>query len=63
MGSAQLFRTDYLAAGGFHPRRTAQTDRALLADDKAHIGHRRHIGASGGAGAHHNGYLRDTLSR
>ena len=52
---------DHLAGRRLHQRRAGEEDRALVADDHALVGHRRHIGAAGGAAAHHAGDLGDAL--
>ena len=61
IGAAKVFGADDLAGGGLHQRRAAEEDRALLAHDDRLVAHRRHIGAAGGARAHHRGDLRDAL--
>ncbi len=59
--AAQLLGRDDLAGGRLHQRRAAQEDRALVLDDDRLVGHRGHVGAAGGARAHHRGHLRDAL--
>ena len=61
VGAAQVLRGDDLAGRRLHQRRAAKEDRALLAHDDAFVAHRRHVGAAGGAGAHHHRDLRDAL--
>ena len=63
VGAAEFFRRDHFAGGGLHQRRSAEEDRALVAHDDALVRHRRHIGAAGRAGAHHDRDLRDALRR
>ena len=63
VGAAEFFRRDHLAGRRLHQRRSAEKDRALVAHDDALVRHRRNIGAAGGAGAHHDGNLRDALRR
>ena len=63
VGAAELLGCDDLPGGRFHQRRSAEKDRTLVAHDDALVRHRRHIGAAGGAGAHHDGDLRDALRR
>ena len=63
VGAAEFFRRHHLAGRRLHQRRAAEKDRALVAHDDALVRHRRHIGAAGGAGAHHDGDLRDALRR
>ena len=47
----------------FRSRRAAEEDGRLVAHHDRLVGHRRHIGAAGGAGAHHHGDLRDAARR
>ena len=61
VGAAEFFRGHHLAGRGLHQRRAAEKDRALVAHDDALVRHGRHIGAAGGAGAHHDGDLRNAL--
>ncbi len=61
VGAAQVLGADRLAGGGLHQRRAAEEDGALVAHDDRFISHRRHVGAAGGARAHHHGDLRDAL--
>ena len=62
IGPAQLLGADHLAGGGLHQRRAAQEDGPLPAHDDALVGHGRHIGPAGGAGAHDAGDLGDAVS-
>ena len=59
VAAAELLRGHLLAGRRLHQRRAAEEDRALVADDHGLVAHRRHVGAAGGAGAHHRGDLRD----
>ena len=59
VGAAQVLGRDHLAGRGLHQRRAAEEDGALPFDDDGLVAHRRHIGAAGGAGAHHHGDLRN----
>jgi len=61
VGAAQLFRRDDLAGGRLHQRRSAEENRALITHDDAFVRHRRDVGATGGAGAHHDRDLRNAL--
>ena len=61
VGAPELLGGDLLAGGGLHERRAADEDRAGAADDDRLVRHRRHVGAAGGARAHHGGDLRDPL--
>ncbi len=61
VGAAEFFGGHHLAGRGLHQRRAAEEDRALIAHDDALVRHRRHIGAAGGAGAHHDRDLRNAL--
>ena len=63
VGAAEFLGGDDLAGGGLHQRRPAEEDRALVAHDDALVRHRRHIGAAGGARAHHDRDLRNALRR
>ena len=63
VGAAQLLRAHLLAGCRLHQRRPPKEDRALIADDDALVRHRRHIGAAGGAGAHHDRDLGNACSR
>ena len=57
--AAEVLGRDDLTGRGLHQRRAAEEDRALVAHDHRLVGHRRDVGAAGGAGAHHAGDLRD----
>ena len=59
LGAAELLGRDDLADRRLHQRRPAEEDGALALDDDRLVGHRRHVGAAGGARAHHAGDLRD----
>ena len=61
VAAAEILGRDHLAGRRLHQRRAAEEDRALVADDHALVRHRRHIGAAGGAAAHHAGDLGDAL--
>ena len=63
VAAAQVLGRDHLAGGGLHQRRAAQEDGALLAHDDGLVAHRRHVGAAGGARAHHHRDLRDAHRR
>ena len=63
VGAAQFFGGDLFAGGRFDQRRTAEKDRAGVLDDDRFVGHRRHVGAAGRAGAHHHGNLRNAFRR
>ena len=63
VGAAEFFGRDHLAGRRLHQRRAAEKDRALIAHDDALVRHRRHIGAAGGAGAHHDRDLRNARRR
>src|SRR5437660_646613 len=52
--AARPLRASVLAGRRLHERGPAEEDRALIAHDDALIRHRRHVGAAGGAGAHHD---------
>ena len=59
VGAAEVFSGNDLAGRGFHQRRTAEEDGALLADDDGLVRHGRNVRAAGSARAHHGGDLRD----
>ncbi|KAI3480412.1 hypothetical protein L1887_57426 [Cichorium endivia] len=61
VGAAEVLGADHLAGGRLHQRRAGEEDGGLLADHDGLVGHRRHIGAAGGARAHDHGDLRDAL--
>ena len=61
VGAAERFGIHYFAGRGLHQWRAAEEDRALFLDDDRFVAHRRHVGAAGGATAHHHGDLRDVL--
>ena len=63
VGAAQFFRGDHLAGRGLHQRRSAEKNRALIAHDDALVRHRRDIGATRGARAHHDRDLRNAERR
>jgi len=60
VGASELFGCHHLAGRGLHQRRTAEKDRALVAHNNALVRHRWHVGATGRAGAHDDGNLRDS---
>ena len=59
VAAAEILGADFLAGRGAHQRRAAEEDRALPFHDDVFIAHRGNIGAARGAGAHHQGDLRD----
>ena len=61
VGATKLLGGHDLAGGRLHQRRAAEKDGALVAHDDALVRHRRHIGAAGSAGPHHDGDLRNAL--
>ena len=63
LSPAELLRGDDLADGGLHERRSAQEDRALIADDHRLVAHRGHVCAAGGARTEHGCDLRNALGR
>jgi hypothetical protein len=63
IGAAEFLGGHDLAGRGLHEGRAGEKDRALVSHDDRLVGHRRHIGAAGGAGAHHDSDLGDTLRR
>ena len=63
VGAAELLGGHHLADRGLHQRRPAEEDGALVLHDDGFVRHRRHIGAAGGARAHHRRDLRDAGGR
>lgn len=63
VAAAQFLGGDHLAGGGLHQGRTAQEDRALLADDHGFVAHRRDVRAARGARTQNRGDLRDARPR
>ena len=59
IAAAEFLGADRLAGRRLDQRRPGEKDRPLLLDDDRLVGHRRNIGAAGGAGAHDDGDLRD----
>ena len=63
VGAAQVFRADNFSRCRLDQGRAAEKYRSLVFDDDALVGHGRHVGAAGGAGAHHHGKLGDAPGR
>ena len=63
VGAAQRLGGDHLAGRRLDQRRAAEKDRALVLDDDALVGHRRHVGAAGGTRAVDDGDLRHPRRR
>ena len=63
IAAAEILGAHHLAGRGLHQRRAAEKDGALVLDDDGLVRHRRHVGAAGGARAHHHGDLRDAQRR
>ena len=63
VGAAELLRRHVLPGRRLHERRAADEDRPRAAHDHRLVRHRRHVGAAGGARAHHDRDLRDPLRR
>ena len=63
VAAAEVLGRDDLPGRGLHQGRAAEEDRALVLDDDRLVGHRRDVGAAGGAGAHDAGDLRDAAAR
>ena len=59
VGAAKFLGADHLAGSGLHQRRPGEEDGGLFAHHHGFVGHRRHVGPAGGAGAHDHGDLRD----
>ena len=63
VAAAQFLGTYDFTRGGFDQRRAGEKYRPLVFDDYGLVAHRRHVGATGRAGAHHAGDLRYALGR
>ena len=63
VGAAELLGGHVLAGRRLHERRAADEDRAGAAHDHRLVAHRGHVGAAGGARAHHDRDLRDARGR
>ena len=61
VAAAELLGGHHFAGRGLHQRRTAEEDRALVADDHRLVAHRGHVRAAGGARAEHRGDLRNAV--
>ena len=61
--AAEFLGADHFAGGGFHQRRTAEKNRALVADDDGFVAHRRHVSAAGSARTHDHRDLRNASRR
>ena len=59
VGAAELLRGHVLTGRRLHERRAADEDRPGAGHDHGLVAHRRHVGAAGGARAHHDRDLRD----
>ncbi|MNN06427.1 hypothetical protein D3C81_1192170 [compost metagenome] len=59
VGATEVFGADHFTRSGLDQRGAGEKDRRLLADHDRFVGHRRHIGATGGARAHDHGDLRN----
>ncbi len=63
VGAAELLGRHVLPGRRLHERRAADEDRPRAAHDHGLVRHRGHVRTAGGAGAHHDGDLRDALRR
>jgi hypothetical protein len=61
VAAPQVFSRDDLARGGFHQRRAAQENGALVLDDDGFVAHGGHVGPTCRATAHHHGHLGNAL--
>ena len=61
--AAQFLGAHHFAGGGFHQRRAAEKNRALVAHDDGFVAHRRDVGAARGARAHDHRDLRNARRR
>ena len=61
--SPKLLRGHFLACCRFDERWAAKKNRPGALDDDGFVGHRRHVRATGRAGSHHDGDLRNTFCR
>ena len=62
IATAQVFGRNNLTRRGFHQRRAAQKDGALVFDNDGFITHGRHIGTARRTRPHHHGNLPQALS-
>ena len=60
IGAAEFLGRHDLASRGFHERRAAEKNRALVAYNNTLVRHRRNISAASRAGSHHDRDLRDS---
>ena len=63
IAAAQRLGRDDFAGRRLDQWRAAKKNGALVLDDNGLVRHRRHIGAAGGATAHHHGDLGDPFGR
>ena len=63
VGAAELLRGHVLPGRRLHERRAADEDRPRAPHDHRLVRHRRHVGATRGARAHHRRDLRDARGR
>ena len=63
VGSAEILRRHLFAGGGLDQRGAGEENGAVALDDDRLIGHGRHIGATGRAGAEDGRHLRDAVRR
>ena len=63
VAAAELLGRHLLARRRLHERRAAEEDGAVFGDDDRLVGHRRDVGAAGGARAEDDGDLRDAGGR
>ena len=59
----QFLRIHFFPRGRFHQRWAAEKDRSGALDDDRLVGHRRHVGPTGCARAHHRRDLRNAFGR
>ena len=61
VGATEVLSGHLFASGGLDQGRAGEENRAVALDDDRFIGHGRHIGATGRAGAENGRHLRDAV--
>ena len=63
VGTTEFLSRHFFAGRRLHQRGTAEKNRPSALHDDRFVGHRRHVGATGGTRAHHRRDLRNPLGR